>query len=132
MIIILRAFSMACVKFKPNFGLNSYFFYFAQSLFKTYSIRFSISNFILFKYYFFINLLLLFSTQLKPNRDTPKKNPQQLHQQNPATSVKKIQQIYKLSQQYYRKSSKPEQHQHIKAKSHTAPSPSPIRRRRRR
>jgi hypothetical protein len=50
---------MACVKFKPNFGLKSYFFYFAQSLFKTPSIRFSISNSILFKYYFFINFLLL-------------------------------------------------------------------------
>jgi H+/gluconate symporter-like permease len=64
---------MAFVKFKPNFGLKSYFFYFAQSLFKTTSIRFSISNSILFKYYFFINFLLLFSTQLKPNRDTQKK-----------------------------------------------------------
>jgi hypothetical protein len=98
---------MACVKFKPNFGLKSYFFYFAQSLFKTPSIRFSISNSILFKYYFFINFLLLFSTQLKPNKH-PKKNsnPQQLHQQSPATSAKKKkkQQIYKLSQQYYRKS----------------------------
>jgi hypothetical protein len=50
---------MACLKFKPNFGLKSYFFYFAQSLFKTSSIRFSISNSISFKYYFFINFLLL-------------------------------------------------------------------------
>ena len=68
----LRAFPMACVKFKPNFGLKSYFFYFTQSLIKTSSIRFSISNSILFKYYFFINFLLLFSTQLKPNKH-PKK-----------------------------------------------------------
>ena len=50
---------MTYVKFKPNFGLKSYFFYFVQSLFKTPSIRFFISNFILFKYYFFINFLLL-------------------------------------------------------------------------
>jgi hypothetical protein len=63
---------MACVKFKPNFNLKSYFFYFVKSLFKTHSIRFSISNSILFKYYFFINFLLLFSTQLKPNKH-PKK-----------------------------------------------------------
>jgi phosphotransferase system glucose/maltose/N-acetylglucosamine-specific IIC component len=92
---------MACVKFKPNFGLKSYFFYFAQSLFKTTSIQFSISNSILFKYYFFINFLLLFSTQMKPNRDTQKKKKKkhQLHQQSPATSAKKTQQIYKLSQQ---------------------------------
>ena len=68
----VRAFPMACVKFKPNFGLKSYFFYFAQSLFKTSSIQFSISNSILFKYYFFINFLLLFSTQLKPSKH-PKK-----------------------------------------------------------
>ena len=86
----IRAFPMACVKvkFKPNFSLKSYFFYFAQSLFKTPSIRFSISNSILFKYYFFINFLLLFSTQLKLNK-YPKKNPQQLNQQCPATSAKK-------------------------------------------
>ncbi len=64
----VRAFPMACVKFKPNFGLKSYFFYFVQSLFKTSSIQFSISNSILFKYYFFINFLLLFSTHLKPNK----------------------------------------------------------------
>ncbi len=68
----LRAFPMACVKFKPNFDFKSYFFYFAQSLFKTSSIRFSISNSILFKFYSFINFLLLFSTQLKPNKH-PKK-----------------------------------------------------------
>jgi hypothetical protein len=66
------AFPMAYVKFKPNFGLKSYFFYFVQSLFNTPSIRFSISNSILFKYYFFINFLLLFSIQLKPNKH-PKK-----------------------------------------------------------
>ena len=50
---------MAYVKFKPNFVLKSYFFYFVQSLFKISFIRFSISNSILFKYYFFINFLLL-------------------------------------------------------------------------
>jgi hypothetical protein len=87
--IILRVFSMACVKFKPNFGLNSYFFYFAQSRFKTYSIRFSISNFILFKYYFFINLLLLFSTQLKPNKDTQKKKPTATSSTEPSNFSKK-------------------------------------------
>ena len=85
---ILRAFPMAYEKFNPNFSLKSYFFYFVQSFFKTPSIRFSISNSILFKYYFFINFLLLFSTQLKPNK-YPKKNLQQLHQQSPATSTKK-------------------------------------------
>ena len=75
---------MACVKFRPNFSLKNYFFYFVQSLFKTPSIRYSI----LFKYYLFINYLLLFSTQLKPNKH-PKKNLQQLNQQSPATSTKK-------------------------------------------
>ena len=57
--ITVRAFPIACVKFKPNFDLKSYFFYFTQSLFKTPFIRFSIFNSILFKYYFFINFLLL-------------------------------------------------------------------------
>jgi hypothetical protein len=71
-LLIVKAFSMVYVKFKSNFSLKSYFFYFVQSLFKTPSIRFSISNSILFKYYFFINFLLLFSTQLKPNKH-PKK-----------------------------------------------------------
>ena len=84
----MRAFLMACVKFRPNFSLKSYFFYFVQSLFKTPSIRYSIFNSILFKYYLFINFLLLFSTQLKPNKH-PKKNLQQLHQQSLAISAKK-------------------------------------------
>ena len=85
---------MVCVKFKPNFSLKSYFFYLAQSLFKSSFIQFSISYSILFKYYFFIHFLLLFSTKLKPNRDTQKKNTatsskfynkaQQLQPKNPA------------------------------------------------
>jgi hypothetical protein len=79
----IRLFLMACVKFKPNFGLKNYFFYFVQSFFKTSSIRFSISNSILFKYYFFINFLLLFSTQLKPNKQPKKKK------KPTATSTKK-------------------------------------------
>ena len=96
---------MVCVKFKPNFSLKSYFFYLAQSLFKSSFIQFSISYSILFKYYFFIHFLLLFSTKLKPNRDT-QKNAQQLHQSfttKPSNFSQKTQQIYKLSQQYYRK-----------------------------
>jgi hypothetical protein len=86
--MLIRAFPIACVKFKPNFGLKSYFFYFAQSLFKTPSIRFSISNSILFKYYFFINFLLLFSTQLKPNKH-PKKKPTATSSTEPSNFSKK-------------------------------------------
>jgi hypothetical protein len=100
--MLIRAFPIACVKFKPNFGLKSDFFYFAQSLFKTPSIRFSISNSILFKYYFFINLLLLFFTQLKPNKH-PKKTHSNFINRAQQLQQEKSQQIYKLSQQYYRK-----------------------------
>jgi hypothetical protein len=50
---------MVCIKFKPNFGLKSPFFYFVKLFFKTLFILFSIFNFILFKYYFFIKFLLL-------------------------------------------------------------------------
>ena len=74
---------MACVKCKSNFGLKSYFFYFGQSFFKTPSIRFSISNSILFKYYFFINFFLLFSTQLKPNKH-PKKTHSNFSKKKPS------------------------------------------------
>jgi hypothetical protein len=93
----IRAFPMACVKvkFKPNFSLKSYFFYFAQSLFKIPSIRFSISNFILFKYYFFINFLLLFSIQLKPNKHPKKTHSNFINrQQSPATSAKKTSKFF--------------------------------------
>jgi hypothetical protein len=101
----LRAFPMACVKFKPNFGLKSYFLYFVQSLFKTFSIRFSISNSILFKYYFFINFLLLFFTQLKPNKHPKKTHSNFINRgQQLQPKKKKNQRIYKLSQQYYIKS----------------------------
>ncbi len=75
--------------------LKELFFYFAQSLFKIHSIRFSISNSILFKYDFFINFLLLFSTQLKPNRDTQKKphsNFIKVLQQSHRTKCKQIEQ----------------------------------------
>ena len=77
--------------FKYFFDSKSYFFYFARLLFKTPFIQFSIFNSILFKYYLFINFLLLFFTQLKPNKHNKinKKDPQQLHQQSSATSAKK-------------------------------------------
>ena len=79
---------MVCIKYKPNFDLKSCFFYFAQSLFKTTSIQFSISNSILFKYYFFINFFffIFYSTETKQRHQ--KKNPHQLHQQSPTTSAK--------------------------------------------
>ena len=96
-LLIVKAFSIVCVKFKLNFSLKSYFFYFVQSLFKTPSIWFSISSFILFKYYFFINFLLLFllnwnqtTTQKKPTSTKKKPTatsstvPSNLTQKNPA------------------------------------------------
>jgi hypothetical protein len=91
--------SIACIKFKSNFGLKSYFFYFTQSLFKIPSYQFFISNSILFKYYFFINFLLLFSIQLKPNINTQKKptatsskfykSPNQIYQNSQPSNKKK-------------------------------------------
>ena len=122
---------MACVKFKSNFDLKSYFFYFAQSLFKTPSIRFFISNSILFKYYFYIifyNYFLLNWNQTS----TQKKNPQQLHQQSLATSAKKnpanLQTFTAILQKIIKTRTTPTHQSKITHK----PSPSPIWRRRRR
>ena len=53
---LLRSFTSVCVKIYIYFSIRTYFFYFSQLIFKNTHIILSISHYISFKYYLFINI----------------------------------------------------------------------------